>query len=437
MKDLRGALILCMVLASLRTASAKMTPEQIQSLPPAASRKINFAEDIKPIIDASCLRCHGRGRAKGGFQLDTRETVLQGGDSGPVVALGRSEDSLLIELVSGVNHDNVMPQKGTRLTPEQVGLFRAWVDQRLPWDKEVTFARKTPPNLLPEASKVAVSTESGVNPIDQILKPYFHEHGFKPSPLVSDRVFARRAYLDVIGLVPPVDGPGAFVTDEDPDARARLVRSLLADNQRYAENWLSFWNDLLRNDYRGTGYIDGGRKSITDWLFSALKSNLPYDQFVSQLINPNPQSAGFTKGIVWRGVVNASQSPPLQAAQNISQVFMGVNLKCASCHDSFINDWRLSDAYRLASFYSSTPLELYQCDKPTGKLVESGFLYPEIGDVEPALKGPDRLKRLAEVITGPQDGRLPRTDREPPLGALFWTRPGRTGRRHGTTGLES
>jgi mono/diheme cytochrome c family protein len=409
MKDVRVALCLWLVFAPLGVALAKMTPEQVQSLPPAASRKIIFAQDIKPIIDASCLRCHGRGRTKGGFQLDTRETVLQGGDSGPVVALGRSEDSLLIELVSGVNHDNVMPQKGTRLTPEQVGLFRAWVDQRLPWDKDVTFARKTPPNLLPEASKVAVSAESGVNPIDQILKPYFQEHGFKAPALVSDRVFARRAYLDVIGLVPPVDGPGAFVTDEDPDARGRLVRSLLADNQRYAENWLSFWNDLLRNDYRGTGYIDGGRKSITDWLFSALKSNLPYDQFVSQLINPNSQSAGFTKGIVWRGVVNASQSPPLQAAQNISQVFMGVNLKCASCHDSFINDWRLSDAYRLASFYSSTPLELYQCDKPTGKLVQSGFLYPEIGDVEPSLKGTERLKRLAEVITSPEDGRLPRT----------------------------
>ena len=409
MKDVRVLLIPLLVLLSPALACAKMTPEQVQSLPPAASRKVDFAQDIKPIIDASCLRCHGRGRTKGGFLLDTRETVLQGGDSGPVVALGKSEDSLLIELVSGVNPDNVMPQKGTRLTPEQVGLFRAWIDQRLPWDKDVTFARKTSLNLLPEPCKIPVSTNNGVNPIDQILKPYFQEHGFKPAALVSDRIFARRVYLDAVGLVPPLDGPGAFVTDEDPDARARLVRSLLADNQRYAENWLSFWNDLLRNDYRGTGYIDGGRKSITDWLFAALKSNMPYDQFVRELIDPKPESSGFTKGIVWRGVVNASQSPPLQAAQNISQVFMGVNLKCASCHDSFINDWRLSDAYRLASFYSSTPLELYQCDKPTGKMAQSGFLYPELGEVEPGLKGQERLKRLAEVITGSQDRRLAQT----------------------------
>lgn len=409
LNDLRSVLGLCLFMAAAPIASGKLSPEAARALPPAAARKIVFSQDIKPIFDASCIRCHGRGRSKGGFQLDTRETVLQGGDSGSVVVLGQSQDSLLIELISGLNPENVMPQKGTRLTPEQVGLLRAWIDQRLPWDKDVTFARKTPLNLLPEKSKVAVSAESGLNPIDQLLKPYFREHGFTPPPIVSDQVFARRAYLDVIGLVPPLDGPGAFVTDEDPDARGRLVRSLLADNQRYAEHWLSFWNDLLRNDYRGTGYIDGGRKSITHWLFTALSSNLPYDQFVAQLVNPGAESEGFTKGIVWRGVVNASQSPPLQAAQNISQVFMGVNLKCASCHDSFINDWRLADAYNLASIYSNARLELFLCDKPTGKTAEARFLYPELGQIDANAKRPERLEALAKIITGPEDGRLPRT----------------------------
>jgi hypothetical protein len=262
---------------------------------------------------------------------------------------------------------------------------------------------------LPHPAKVVVSADSGVNPVDQILKSYFREHQFQPGLLVEDRIFTRRAYLDVIGLVPPVDGPGEFVTDGDSGLRARLVRSLLADNQRYAEHWLSFWNDLLRNDYRGAGYIDGGRKSITDWLFAALLANLPYDRFVQQLINPGPGSEGFTKGIVWRGVVNASQSPPLQAAQNISQVFMGVNLKCASCHDSFINDWRLSDAYSLATVYSSAPLELFLCDKPTGKTAQARFIYPELGEIDPNVKRPERLQRLAEIVAGPKDGRLPRT----------------------------
>jgi mono/diheme cytochrome c family protein len=396
-------------LAFAHLAAASLSPEQVQLLPAPAARRVQFVRDIKPILDASCVQCHGRGRSKGGLQLDTRETLLKGGDSGPALVIGNSQESLLIALVSGSDPENVMPKKGSRLTADQVGLLRAWIDQGLYWDSGITFARPAPLNLNPRKPNVQVSAESGVNPIDQILKPYFEQKQFKPVRIVDDHTFARRAYLDTIGLLPPADGPGAFVTDGDPELRVRLVRQLLADNQHYAEHWLSFWNDLLRNDYRGTGYIDGGRKSITPWLYQALLTNMPYDKFVAQLVSPVPGSEGFTKGIVWRGVVNASQTPALQAAQNISQVFMGVNLKCASCHDSFINDWKLSDAYNLAAVYSDEPLELFRCDKPTGKWAQARFIYPQLGEMDPRADKPTRRKRLAEIITGPNDGRLPRT----------------------------
>jgi mono/diheme cytochrome c family protein len=390
-------------------AAAKLTPEKAQSLPPAAAGEVLFSKDIKPILDASCVQCHGHGRTKGGFQLDTRESLLKGGDSGPAVRPGHSEESLLIELVAGVDPDNTMPRKGKHLTAAQVGVMRAWIDQGVKWDKGINFARPAPLNLMPHQTTFQVSSTCGANPIDQILKPYFAEHQLQPPEIVNDQTFARRVYLDIIGLLPPADGPGLFVTDSDPDLRERLVRRLLGDNQHYAENWLSFWNDLLRNDYRGAGYIDGGRKSITIWLYAALSTNMPYDQFVAQLINPVRGSEGFTKGIVWRGVVNASQTPALQAAQNISQVFMGVNLKCASCHDSFVNDWRLSDAYGLAAVYSDEPLEMFRCDKPTGTWAQPRFIYPELGEIDATARKPERLKRLAEIITSPKDGRLSRT----------------------------
>ncbi len=172
---------------------------------------------------------------------------------------------------------------------------------------------------------------------------------------------------------------------------------------------MTFWNDALRNDYRGTGYIDGGRKQITGWLYAALATNMPYDRFVAQLVDPTPDSEGFSKGIVWRGVVNASQTPQMQTAQNISQVFMGVNLKCASCHNSFINDLTLADAYGLAGIYSDGALEMVRCDKPTGKTAPLKFLYPELGTIDPKADKAARLKCLAEIITGPKDGRLTRT----------------------------
>ncbi len=105
---------------------------------------------------------------------------------------------------------------------------------------------------------------------------------------------------------------------------------------------------------------------------------------MAQLVDPVPGSAGFSKGIVWRGVVNASQTPEMQAAQNISQVFMGVNLKCASCHDSFVNDWQLSDAYGMASIYADQPLQMVECDKPTGETAKVRFLYSQVGAIDPA-----------------------------------------------------
>src|SRR5439155_10889440 len=118
-----------------------------------------------------------------------------------------------------------------------------------------------------------------------------------------------------------------------------------------------------------------------------------------ELINPTIHAEGFIKGIKWRGNVNASQVPELQFAQNVGQVFLGVNLKCASCHDSFIDSWRLEDAYGLAAVIAEKPLELHRCDKPTGAKAEAKFLYPELGKLEPTLPKPARLERVAELLT--------------------------------------
>jgi mono/diheme cytochrome c family protein len=391
------------------TAFAGLTPEQARLLPQASARPVLFSQDIRPVFEARCVQCHGRGRDKGRFRIDTRDSLLEGGDSGTAVKVGKSGESLLIELVSGLDPDNVMPKKGTRLTAEEVGLLRAWIDQGLAWDAGVSFARPAALNLAPPAPKVEVSASGSLNPIDQILETYFAARGARPGGVVEDRIFARRVYLGVIGLLPPADELEAFIREERPDKRAQLVKRVLAQDRHYAEHWLSFWNDLLRNDYRGTGYIDGGREQISAWLFEGLATNMPYDRFVAELIDPAAPSAGFIKGIVWRGVVNASQTPAMQAAQNLSQVFLGVNLKCASCHDSLINDWRLADAYGLAGVFSDGPLEMFQCDKPTGKTAQARFIYPELGEIDANADKAARLKRLAELMTGPKNGRLPRT----------------------------
>ena len=272
-------------------AQAAITAEQAAQLPPPANHSVSFSKEIKPIFEASCVNCHGRGKEKSGFRLDTRETTLKGGDSGPAVIPGKSAESLLIALVQGFDPDNTMPKKGSRLTPEQIGVLRAWIDQGMLWDADVSFGRVEPANLLPGLPAVPPAPKAA-NPIDRFMKPYFAAHKIKPSKPVNDRLFMRRAYLDVIGLLPPPEELELFVADRHKDKRGRLVERLLADDRDYAEHWLSFWNDLLRNDYKGTGYIDGGRKQITRWLYSALLTNMPYDKFVAELVNPTSDSRG-------------------------------------------------------------------------------------------------------------------------------------------------
>ncbi len=378
-------------------------------LPQPESRPVDFMRDVKPILEASCIRCHGRGREEGGFRIDTRQTLVSGGELGRAVAPGRSGESDLIDRVRGSDPDEVMPRKGSRLTPAQIGVLAAWIDEGLPWPAGFAFTRPEPNNLATRRPLVPAGP-GAAKPIDRLLQQYLDAHQVAARRPVGDAAYARRVYLDTIGLLPPPDQLAAFVGDARPDKRERLVERLLGDSAGYAQNWLSFWNDLLRNDYAGTGYVDGGRKQITRWLYDSLAANKPYDKFVGELVNPAPGTEGFSMGIVWRGVVNASQTPEMQAAQNICQVFMGTNLKCASCHDSFINDLTLSDAYGLAGIYAGKPLEMVRCDKPTGRTASLRFLYSDqLGTIDPTASRSDRLARLAEVITQRKDGRFTRT----------------------------
>lgn len=302
--------------------------------PPPAGRSVSFEKDIEPVLRENCIKCHARGKAEGGFRMDVRDLVLIGSESGPVVQTGNSADSYLIHVVSGVDPSVKMPPDGEPLTPEEVGLLRSWIDQGLPWPMGVSLGEFKEAEFKPRSVVVpAARVLHSENPLDGLLESYFQKNGLDLPAPVDERLFMRRTHLDAIGLLPTPEEWTAFLSDESPDKRERLVDSLLARNGDYAEHWITFWNDLLRNDFTGTGYIDGGRSQITHWLYNALASNKPYDQFVRELVDPVEGSEGFVKGIIWRGETNSSQTPSMQAAQSIGQVFMGINLKCASCHD--------------------------------------------------------------------------------------------------------
>jgi hypothetical protein len=378
------------------------------ALPLAAAepKKIDFAHDVLPLLKARCAECHTAGKYKGSVSFDTRADLLRSKAAVP----GKSAASKIIERVTSTDKDQRMPPKGPALSDAEVQRLRAWIDQGIPWEPGFSFKQTAyVPPLRPRRPVLPASRPGLEHPIDRILAAYFERHKLAPPAALDDIRFARRVYLDLTGLLPAPDELDAFLKDAGKDRRDRLVRRLLDDRRAYADHWLSFWNDQLRNDYQGTGYIDGGRKPITAWLYRALADNKPYDALVRELIQPTAESEGFIKGIKWRGNVNASQVVELQFAQNVGQVLFGINIKCASCHDSFIDRWKLDEAYHLAAVVAERPLEIHRCDKPTGRLASPGFLFPELGAIDAKLPKAKRLEQLAKLIAHPDNGRFSRT----------------------------
>jgi hypothetical protein len=395
----RGTAFIVQLLLAALVAAPAVYAEDV-------SPTIDFAHEVVPILKEHCLECHGGHRHEGDFSINTRELMV---DSG-LVEPGDADASHLIALLTTDDAEVRMPKEKPPLPEAAVNTLRKWINDGLPWEPGFSFLPSDyEPPLKPRRPELPPAVDGRANPVDRILDAYFVEHGVtRPAPL-EDAEFLRRVYLDITGLLPTTDQLHAFLADKDSNKHEKVIDQLLADPQAYAEHWLTFWNDLLRNDFKGTGYIEGGRKHITGWLYRALLENMPFDAFVRALISPTPESEGFIYGITWRGNVNASQRREVQFAQNVGQVFLGINMKCASCHDSFIDRWTLAETYGLAAIYSEQPLELNRCDKPTGQMAEAAWMFPELGQVDAKAPRDERLRQLAELLTHPENGRLTRT----------------------------
>ena len=399
---------------------------------------IDYQQQVHTILAAKCLSCHSAERRSGGLSLAAYADALDGGRSGAAIRPGDSAGSLLMLRITG-EVAPPMPLGRPALSAGEIATIRRWIDEgaretitsaaaRPKWEAPLALARPAVPDVV---------WRDWTTPVDRFVSRYLSEHGDREPELIGDAAFARRAYLDIWGLLPPPEDLQAFLADRNPNKRSALVQRLLADNDKYAQHWISFWNDLLRND-EGVNYYSetSSRKSISTWLLSALSTNVPYNRWVEQLLNPTAPDDpdGFLIGVNWRGEVNASQTPAMQAAQNSAQIFIGLNLKCNSCHDSFISKWTLKDAYGLASFFSEDErLRLYRCDVPQDDYATPAFLFPELDRVpssgfaaRPEAHGCGHLHRFAQRPHA-QDAR--QSDVAPPVGTRLRRKPRRNGWR--------
>src|SRR5688572_10844895 len=167
-RRIRSTLPFLVLAVSLEAAPA---PANIK-LPRPASQNVDFARDIKPLLEAACIKCHAHGQNKGGFQIDTRETILKGGETGPGAVPAQSDESYLVQLVAGADPDKIMPQKRTRLTAEEIGLLRAWIEQGMRWGENVVFRRARQAPLAPRRPSLPAGARDA-NPINLFVQAYY------------------------------------------------------------------------------------------------------------------------------------------------------------------------------------------------------------------------------------------------------------------------
>jgi hypothetical protein len=266
----------------------------------------------------------------------------------------------------------------------------------------------------PEPPQVAGPT---ANPIDQFIVAGWAEleTSARPSTLCDDATFARRAYLDLIGVIPSVIELNRFLVDAAPDKRAKLVDRLLARRSDYAHHWLPFWEDALASQ---TVLDQGGvptHGNYRPWILASFAANKPYDVMVAELLDPSmpgrqPARNEEIFGVPYRieYVRNEDLTVTLQTAANVGQVFLSTAMKCASCHDHFENpEWTQQRFLGFAGLFAPRDLERVRCDVHTGQIVPARFPWevPSATTATPT-KMTERLNLAAQLITDPANERF-------------------------------
>ena len=344
-----------------------------------AAAPVDFARDIRPILADRCYDCHGAEKPKGGLQLVSLQTALKGGESGtPALVAGQSAKSELIARVTTADEDDVMPQKGDRLTPAQIELLKRWIDEGANWPEQKHWAyvkpvRAAPPALTSHAARVR-------NPIDNFIFARLETEGLAPSPELDKPRWLRRVSLDLIGLPPTPAELAAFMADPSPRAYEVAVDRLLA-SPHYGERWARPWLDLAR--YADShGFQRDDLRDIwpyRDWVIRAMNADLPFDQFTTwqlagDLLPPTQDPRLKTQDIdrlvatgFHRSVATNVEAGSDQEEGRVNQVFdrvnttaavwLGSTLECAQCHNHKYDPFTQKEYYQFFAYFNHTAQE--------------------------------------------------------------------------------
>jgi mono/diheme cytochrome c family protein len=341
----------------------------LQSFAAAPASKVDFAREVQPLLAKRCFRCHGPDKAEAGLRLDLRERAFAKLESGShAVVAGSVAESELLKRVSSSEASERMPPEGKPLTPTEIGLIRRWIGEGAAW--EVHWAFRQPVAVQPSV----VRDRSWVrNPVDAFILNRLEQNGLAPAPAADKIALLRRAYYDLIGLPPTAAEADAFVADSSPTAYERIVDRLL-DSPRYGEHWARHWLDVVRYAETNSFERDGAKPHAwryRDYVIRALNADKPYDRFIREQLAGDELPDATRDSLIATGYYRLGQwdDEPADRMQakfdclddlvaTTGQVFLGLTVNCARCHDHKIDPISQKDYYGLVAFFHNiTPYE--------------------------------------------------------------------------------
>ena len=370
-------------------------------------------KDVLPIFQLRCVKCHGKRRREADLDLRTLAARLKGGQSGPALAPGDVEGSLLLQRVIREEMpppDMLFENQVRPPTEAEVEVLRKWIAGGALPEPEQAVESSAPPAKLdggdfwsfrPPVRPALPRVKDGAkarNPIDVFLLHKLEQKGLSFSPEAKRRRLMRRAFLDLLGMPPTPKEIEAFVSDHEPGAYERLIDRLL-DSRHYGERWAQIWLDLA--GYADSeGVIEEDRARLHAWRYRdyvirALNADKPYDQFlleqlagdelidyesieeVTQEIVDTLAATGFlrltpdgTYGSA-TGSIEERMNVIADELHVLSSAVMGITVGCARCHDHKYDPISQNDYYRLSAVFQ-TALDPYDWLDPTQRFLEMG-----------------------------------------------------------------
>ena len=394
---------------------------------PSASAASGFEQTVAPALEAKCVACHRPDNLKSEFDITTREGLLRGGESGPALAPGSPDDSLVY--VRSIPHDGLepeMPEKGEPLTDAEAAALRDWIAAGAPWPeklvlKEAARADATFWSFQPIRKSdppVVEDSPAGweANPIDRLILAKLRERGFAANPPADPQTFVRRATYDLTGLPPTPEEVDAYVRAVarlgDDRACEQLVDRLLA-SPRYGEQWGRHWLDVIRfGESRGyeRNEIITNLWPFRDYIIASFNDDKPFDQLVREhlagdVIGKDDPDVEIGSAFLVAGPYDDVGNQDAEAAAQIRadqmdemiratcEAFLGLTMGCARCHDHKFDPLLRTDYYGLYATFAGTVHGAREVGTPEQRAARVAQLEPLQAERAAIVERRDALER--------------------------------------------